>query len=29
LGSLWAMVVVEGDPAPYVSVGLRAGLTSV
>ena len=29
MGSVWAMVVVEGDPAPDASLGLRARLPSV
>ena len=28
MGSVWAMVVVEGDPGPDASLGLRAGLSS-
>ena len=29
MGSVWALVVVEGDPAPDASLGLRAGSPSV
>jgi hypothetical protein len=29
MGSLWAMVVVEGDPAPDASPGLRPSLPGV
>jgi hypothetical protein len=25
MGSVWAMVIVEGDPAPDASLGLRSG----
>lgn len=29
MGSVWAMVVVEGDPAPDADLGLRPGFPSV
>ncbi len=29
MGSVWAMVVVEGDPAPDAGPGLRSGFPSV
>ena len=29
MGSVWAMVVVEGDPAPDASLGLRSGFPGV
>lgn len=29
MGSVWVMVVIEDDPAPDTSLGLRAGFLSV